>query len=474
MLYEEVNKLISYIESSIDVYKLKINGISIWPAIRNQLTNYLLFENESRVSETKRKSLIEGVRKDLNLSFNTIWNAFRYRHLKLSTKQVAHTIIFTGSSPRINLKNGSYSTLFSPFLWHLNAKNINSLCVEVQRDIFQLPNEKITLYTLYALYIKYITRLKVMCTYRFYGALPNKDKKILYQLNLYFSEKKLPANLLDEKYLYRLSLEIKNLSYIYQDLIQKTGAKRVISSMWYSVPGFAMNNACHVKGIKCFDYQHGLAAANAHPSYSCWNNPGNDETSIMPSGFYVWREADRKAIISWNCECYTHDNVVVTGNILYKYLHHNIPKLLQDTNNGLKSLYGNEIRPIVLITLQSLQFNMMYYDVITNYGNSVFWVIRVHPRFRSQLGYLTDLFSSIDNVDVQDSAAIPIFLMLKFVSINMTSFSTTVLDALIFKIPSIVTHEKSRQIYKYEISNGLVYYADKQCEISKLLLELTK
>ena len=89
------------------------------------------------------------------------------------------------------------------------------------------------------------------------------------------------------------------------------------------------------------------------------------------------------------------------------------------------------------------------------------WFIRLHPQPKRSLRNIDDIMidGQNDNVDIENATEIPLMALLERVDMHIALWSSTVLEAKQFGVPSIVIHENGQDLFGREIKDGTVKIA---------------
>ena len=248
---------------------------------------------------------------------------------------------------------------------------------------------------------------------------------------------------------------IKLLSYFFRVLFFfNKGIKVCYQVCFYEEYCMALNLAAKVSSVKSVDLQHGIQGS-MHPAYFSWNIGNNLSHDLLPNEFQCWDEVSTKNIKSWNLPGHQATQVGYQWVRDWKnpeWLSRHAPEL---------SIV--EDLPIVLVTLQPLgdflPDQLLY--LIRHSSLPVKWYLRLHPRQLNQLDLFERRIASmglLGKVEVRQASTMPLpFLLSRSVS-HITQWSSVVIEAAQFKVPSIVLDLKGKELFKDYLSDRIAYF----------------
>lgn len=230
----------------------------------------------------------------------------------------------------------------------------------------------------------------------------------------------------------------------------------VLTYPWYGSVNMCLMRAANGLGIPAVDVQHGVQGP-LHAAYRRWPSfaAGSD---LIPSDFWVWREADKMWLESWLPDS---KRSTVTGVIW-----HGAREVATDLSPGVSTVLerldeaSKAGKQVILVTLQPFPAEFMKWlkGVLAEApSNDFVWAIRNHPGYRSGLREIADALEGVPNVlPVEDVMIAPLASLLRRSHAHVTHYSSVVQEAALLGVPSFFTANSS-ELYSAEVESGLAY-----------------
>lgn len=271
----------------------------------------------------------------------------------------------------------------------------------------------------------------------------------------------LSAKGLDPQWLARSARYICALSTRAESIIRQIKPKLVMVVCWYGHVGMAWVLACRRVGIPCFDLQHGSGGAHAHRAYAGWSAVPPEGFELTPDGYWVWDNADAAAILDWGSRLHTVPRVFVGGDPWAALWSGGPPRAFASTANRAIEPLKKLPRPRILLSLQGQrELPKLVTTAITNGPREWHWLIRCHPTQLSALNDFAPLTRQYPNVEVEASSRAPLFAVLPEVDVHITGWSSVVVDASRFGVPSVTIDPMARSYYGAQHAAGEVLHAE--------------
>jgi len=258
------------------------------------------------------------------------------------------------------------------------------------------------------------------------------------------------------QYAYRLRLYANFFKKIFETISPEIGF--VVS--YYGLIGMAFNLACRELGIPSVDIQHGVQG-DLHRAYGRWNKLPEAGYELLPTIFWVWSEDEAKAINKWNIRVKQWHRPFIGGN---PWLN-----LWDDDNNSISAYYTSQIEKIsgflasrikILLTLQpgisnhGIPYRLI--KIIDKSPSDWYWLIRLHPGMLQERENVKKLMAGCSHkrFNIDDATDLPLPSILKKVDIHVTFYSSTIIEAQRYGIPSIVLSDMGKEIYMEQFKSG--------------------
>ena len=239
-----------------------------------------------------------------------------------------------------------------------------------------------------------------------------------------------------------------------------------ILESYHGTPGMAFSLACREFGIPCMDIQHGVAG-EWHYAYGRWHNLPKTGYELLPSLFWCWGDAEAKAIEDWAVDQQLPHRAIIGGNLwLETWKRGNAPLINKYDKNLKEKMSASGCPRHVLFTLQgeeSTQRLEMLAVLVKKTQESWFWWLRLHPSALQQAKRISEIFHrssvGVRSYDLDQASALPLYALLRNVDLHMTGYSSTVIEAASFQVPSIILDNYSLGHYQKYIDSGAAVVA---------------
>ncbi|WP_201560442.1 hypothetical protein [Psychrobacter sp. NC44] len=244
----------------------------------------------------------------------------------------------------------------------------------------------------------------------------------------------------------------------YTKLLRKFNPKIILfHPYYYNMP---LVTAAKRMNIMTADIQHGVMHGYNSMLYDNWQELPISGYKALPDIFFTWSDKEANYLNEVVLDNNTHHKAIPLG---YKWLEFNsksdnqITKMISNWNCDYKilvSLQKDNVIPNNILKIMKQQ-------------DSILWIIRAHPKgnkvIESQVQDINNVLfgSTIDEILISD--------LFKAVDFNITSGSTTVLEADFYNVKSFVYSKEGLLNYKEYIDEGLVKYIDSSIESIDLI-----
>ncbi|MEQ8428669.1 MAG: hypothetical protein RLT87_02700 [Gammaproteobacteria bacterium] len=257
-------------------------------------------------------------------------------------------------------------------------------------------------------------------------------------------------------------------------VIDKLRPQTVFYTCYYRIETMALNAACRLRGIKTVDVQHGKQGRN-HGLYSHWTRIPEQGYEVLPEYFWCWgNDAKTNMLRHRDAVCKRHQPLV--GGYAW------LSQVLSDKHDkNISKPYlasFNDYDKNILLCLQPLQEPVptILVEAMLASPTDWRWLVRLHPRQINSLEIIRETLQGhgVKNFEIDEVNAQPLYTTLAKVDVHITNWSTTLIEALIFDIPSIIVSSQGRDIYNEEIEQGVFAYAENSSDIVKLIKDRWK
>jgi hypothetical protein len=399
-------------EKKYKVANWKIGDMHLWPIIRCYLFRELV------------KSAASGPRSVKHRVMHTINYIKDWKHFVLFPRKC--DVLFLGNGATKSLfEGGWYDYLVQPIL-EVHKKS-GDKCLFLERGLFyRYPRSCKSFLTRVFEEVAGITA-KVISMF-----LPYKNQELEGLLK--------ELGIEDMKSIVSYTLGVKFIAYFYSLILSIARPKKVYIVCYYTMGGMAMCYACAKLGIPTIELQHGNTHNNF--AYQGWyQTPLNGSYNTMPEAFWFWSEEDKKGFLKSNSKAmFKAIKSYVKGIPWVKFWKSGDKKVLK--YQSLLKQRSKGYRLNILVTLRPNIFGGNEWDELASLiklsEEDVFWWIRKHP---SVLDTDPSLFkiSSIkqNNVEYELASTFPLFSLLGFSNLHITTASNVAVEAKLFGVDTI-------------------------------------
>lgn len=466
-------KFINKIEEKFCVDTWKIDDVEIWPILRSNILNYILVR-KNQVNK-RHRNFINNIIYKISLIIK-----YFYVYIQITLKDKKHNIN----------NNNYYDILISSSNDDRTIKLKNNLLYDVNCDPFydifiQKYNKKVLIFERFSL-CKYnlprysssqcfnIMILKSLIYSKFYLlkkhdiSIPEYDKFLKY-----IKKFNIPETVVSKDKVLKDIVFYNCLSNHLVKKLKKYNIKLVLMMCYYSAQNFALSLACKKLNILCIDIQHGCAGGSLHEMYYSWLNIPKEGYKLLPSGFWCWDKEDAKAINNWKYKKMKPE-IIYGGRLIRKQWINRTGKLYDYYYKKFNEQIEAGIQNFAKIILLSLQPGIIYpiwlKDIMIK-ENNYFWIIREHfIADACQTNFVSDFIYN-NNIIITESKDYPLEFLLSVVDLNVTYYSSVIIDAEYFSKPSIILDKNRCSMYKKYFDLGCLEYAE---DADQLIFKIKK
>ncbi|KTD82759.1 hypothetical protein [Legionella waltersii] len=247
---------------------------------------------------------------------------------------------------------------------------------------------------------------------------------------------------------YHLSFELR----LWLKILNKCQPKAVIAVQ----PHPMLCKACRVKGIRVFDYQHGLIN-NEMPEYGF---EGRNRTSeeFLPTDYLCWDNKSASIIKKWATQkginTFVHGNPWLLRFMMPQGDDLLVSKELEHLKNLEEYSISSKDNLIILVTLQAnpdiyfpdyftkkqiIQSSLI--QAINETKANITWLIRLHPIQQKDpitKNKIGNFFMNYSNVEIENASKVALPALFSKIHAHITWNSCVTVEAAINGIPSFV------------------------------------
>ncbi len=438
---------IKNLEEQYNVNNWNVNGIDVWPIIRNMLMSYYI-ENSESFEQNNRSVKKQTKLTKLKNFVSQLWEILLFVCLKK-----LDVIGFFFTEDREINENVSYIKLLDPVFDELEKMKHTCFLIEAncfhKASNYYKPNRIIPFY--------YFNKL--------INLLSSKQEKKNIVENI---KSVIPSSFIQEVEDAGVSFSEINQRLIhmvilvkfFRKLFKRKNIKKLYTICYYSDTNNAAVIAANLQGISTIDIQHGLVTN--HRAYSDFS-PQKFYNSL-PGYFWSWDYTSACHINSW------------AKNTLHKSIEAFNPWLCYAGNFKTKIIKKDNTKPRILITLQPTGkiLDDFVAETIKMTKEEYNWYIRLHPVQMQNKDRILGWFKEkglFDIVNINEAGSLPLPVLLAQTDIHLTKFSSSFIEALQFGVPTIFTDVRGTDYFAAYIKNGEAFSLD-EYEQNTLFLKI--
>lgn len=281
----------------------------------------------------------------------------------------------------------------------------------------------------------------------------------------------LPANRkIEIKNVVQKIFTLTELINFFEKILMKSNSKIVFMTCYYQISNFALICVCKKKNIKTVDVQHGKQG-KYHALYNHWYKLPEEGYELLPDYFWNWGEESRKNIEKYRPFNYRHHIPVIGGYLLLSdVININKYDIDEEFNYRLKRASKR-----ILVSLQPGVKGIyeIIYETVKISPQDWFWLFRLHPYEIHKIKYLENdlLANNLENCEVALSSKLSLYSLLSRVDYHLTGWSSVMIEALAFNVPTIIISRQGYELYNDKIEEGVFWYADTAAAIKNNLAD---
>jgi hypothetical protein len=469
--------IVNDIEEKFPVDQWIINDIHVWPLIRAQLVSQMDFFLNNKLAHRSRPGLtaLRNIRRtfDITASFANFLYAFvsdRKCNDKIARRNI-DALFLTHCINRVLVNKYYYNKMIDPIIDRLDEQQIRSIVLEITwNGQYYIPRYKSSKYI--QPYLDYLLfKNKIPLIKKSFG---NSQLSRFNDFVKYLDGLNLRLIIPDIRSIKKVVAIIRDIATFLKKIISQTNPVVGLSTQYYGWDGMALNLACREAGIISVDIQHGIQN-DLHWAYGRWLRVPEKGYELLPELFWCWSDTEAKVIEKWNKKVKKYHRPIVVGNLwLNKWLSGDSDNVSSyDVKvSRIKQKHDKSIQ--ILYTMQDEIIPPLILEAIRESSAFCFWWIRCHPtlidkrsKFHRSLGNL-----GLDNFIVEEASTWPLYALLRHMAIHITGWSTTVIEASVFNVPSILIHEFGSDLFAEQIDKGMAFYAHNSQEVVDAIMTL--
>lgn len=465
--------LINEIEANFPVKDLVYNGLRIWPILRLTHTYYKRIVPSTNNNQPHLESLFGKSHTKSNTPSNLILNGLvspiKFNALdKEANRPLEKNVdnVFLGNyNGRRTLINGQYFNETLDSLKHF----VDEKSIFLEFSIFDEP--KIPRYGQSKVISHLLVKDFIFSEIKTKLILGNKEKTCLKEYKQFIEKRGIKAEL-NPYFIFRYINRINAYKATFLKLFSEINPKRVFLVCYYTPVLMGAILACNELNIPTIEVQHGVIN-EIHLMYYGWNNIPKDGYELMPTHFWTWSNKFADYIKSWADTTNRH-KVLVGGNPWFTFLKEKDTKAINKEEQEFEQLIKDK-KHVVLLSLQLIEDfkKSCLIEAMQKSDPHFFWLIRLHPNFRKFIPEIT-LFlqkNNCHNFEITFTNKLSIYYLFQKATIQVSFWSTVILEALSYDLHTIVIHPNGLDSFKEYIDKGIFKYTEDASTLIKYIIE---
>lgn len=471
-MHEETLALINEIETDFPVETLTYKGLKIWPILRLTHTYFRAIQRIKPEQQEALKNILGKSHTGNNNLSNLIKRGliggflFDYKDqqaYKQSTTPVPYLSLLINTARNKKVDNKYFSNIIDSL--HAFMEGPNQILEYNLFDKELRPRYTPSTTISPRLVVRFI--LAEIQTQLNLGSaeIINYDK-----YTAFLKERDIKA-VTHKKYILRYLNRILAYKAYFIKKFRQFQPKVVLMTATYNPVAMGAILACNELGIKSVDVQHGTLGG-LHLMYNKWKNMPKAGYELLPSHYWVWSERTAREFQEWNTNCSTHQTIVGGNPWLSFAREWDTQQIAPNVLARFQKRLQNK-KQVVLVSLQLIQDfkESCIIEAMQKTDDSFLWLIRLHPRFYKFKPALVQFLEdkNCKNYDFEFANDLPLYFLFKNVSIQISFWSTVIIEALSFDLHSIIVHPTGFDLMREYVEKGIFRYTLNSKELVQLI-----
>lgn len=443
--YSSVLDFLNQIEKEFPVKEWKLFGFHIWPVIRISLGLRLFLNNYVREENQLSSSQNSVVSDSCSSIYSSLYNSIKDSSNNQSLNKNYDVIFLNVSSTRYyKLGEKWYNPFSDSFINYLERENINSLVLEyTDTKDSKIPRYRPSRYIGAGLNLM---NLKVLIEKKF----SKTDVTHLKDFDKFLSLVELPADFFITKI-----LRVSNYSAYFERLLKKSKPSLVIVEGFYSYIAMGLLLAASRQKLQSIDVQHGVQSENDF-LFSNWTGIPVKGYQLLPEIFWCWTKFEKENIDNWTTKTNGNYSSFIGGNPVLELTDNDVQ--INFYRKQIRSITNSNKKPVnILYTHQaSYEISELLFKLINSAPDNWNWFIRFHPQYPQAQGEVLAKLAkyNLKNIITENLTGYPLPLLLEEMDLHVTEFSSSVIEAEMLGIPSILLSRAGADLFGNQISAG--------------------
>lgn len=470
----ELAKYVNSLEGSYPVDRWTVNGIRVWPLIRNEMYFDFLqanFSNSSGASKAPR--INEKVRMVWNI-LKTVFGSAKASlsdRAKNATVEKTDALFLAGTNEALELNGEWYNRNSDPLIDRLKTSGKTSLIL-MPGFPCRTPRYNESCFIQPQLEAAFLRAKLFGKPTSSNGDWLERHEEFIADLGRHG----LQTSGFSIAELRKKILLIDCYARYFESIIEKTKPRIGVTVSFHYNVGMAFILACRRRGVPICDIQHGTQGDLVLP-FGFWANVPRDGFELLPNYFLCHRDYDVASLARW-CNGSNSHQAIAIGNLMLEDWVGGSNKLTEYYDEFIaEKMGGNKSRLNVLVTLQPifhLESDMApFLRAVSACGDKVNLWVRMHPRMsvaqRQAVGESIRKHG-ITNYDVENATAIPLYALLRNTALHVTHSSYVTVEAVQFGVKSLLLSTYGRDLFADSLEKTWMDCAETEPDIRGIIL----
>ena len=473
---KEIFTNLGNLEERLNQENFRVEGIDLWPFMRFQfvikLNKDILDGDHNQQSYYNR--VLAKVRLLPGAILGIIHSYVRFnRRRSPKVKEVDLLFLSDTSARRIQLDGLWYDSFVDPVLDQLRDLGLSYHVMETsQRFLDREPpyrfTEPLSLQMIF-FYIRSLFRVRRVTFSDRFNEEYEVSKTLMNEMNL--ESHTISKRELRFEYAY-----LHELAGFFEKKMDRLQPQMVFLVPYNGYSGRALTSVANRRGIQTVDIQHGVQG-EYHPAYAAFDHIPDQNFTTIARTFFTWTYFETEIINRWAAKR-TDTQVLTVGN-LFQHLFTSENRISRHFDDHFSAVYhefqGKQFVLISLIWDFYLPDDVQY--LLENAPDDLVFLIRFHPSTTNRERVVVrKILKSLGrkNYEFDHATNLPIHVLLRNVDLNVTTHSSTVIEAAEFGVHSIVTDMIGKLYYERYLNEGWATFCEEKTSLLSVVSERIK
>lgn len=458
MRSEEILEALAEVDARFPTDRWRVGGLRALPLFRYELYNgnHTLHHRPGRSSSKPRR--IDAIRAKASAAARLVRAEVLDRSARAKIERV-DALLFSDGVSFAELSGRYYERFCDPLRERLSRLGLTSL-LATPLDAYAFPRHSPSVFVQPAIEVARVRAVLDGRLRRPQVDLPQFDEVCS------FLEQRYPGIVVPTSTrLWRIVASIEAFASMYSILLRRTLPRVVYLVCFYGSERFAMLLAAHRLGIRTVDIQHGYSG-DLHWAYARWSKMPAGGYDLLPRYFWCWSDDERRTMSDWADRSGGAHRVLVGGNLFANMWREGGSALVYRYDTEVRAELARHVgRVAVLYAANGLETDEQLCRlarVIRATAGEMFWYYRLHPCRSPDAQRVAEIFAreGASTIEISQATKLPLYALLRHVSLHVTESSTTVIEASDFGVPSVLHGTVEAPSFAQYVASGWLRIAE--------------